>query len=569
MLLTPRSLLSVSILTASGVLLPGAASAASAEQLPDIRHQVQSGDTLEGVAKRYLKDPQQWRELGSINQIQHPTRLPVGSTIVIPARLVGYQNVTAEHVQGQAQTRSPLVGTDWQPLTAGSVLTEGDELQVAAGSYVTLKFADGSSVRINEKSELKLSEVRKNQRTSEQQSVFDLNKGGIESQVTPAIEQRRKRKFEIKTPMATTSVRGTVFSVSITDNGQAVTAVDRGEVAVAGSASTKASTVQAGRGVAVQGNGQVGGVVAQLDAPSLQANPAVFEDADFLTVQLGSVAQAQQYQVTLAQDAGMEQVLRSQRFASTTAKFEAVEDGSYYLSARALDAQQIPGKPVVQAIKVKATPVPPLYSAPNPGGLIGISDGELVCTEGGQNVAGYRIQIARSADFASIASDTGVVPQCHSAVDKLQAGNYFWRVASVRKLADGSLDQGPFAKPQAFKTGSNPASLGADALSAGDVNEPNQLQLSWPAEAGQKFNLQLARNEQFDAPLATTLLEQPRWTSETLSPGDYFVRIQVLDPSGLKSRYSAARKLTVEPAIMTGTGSVLKSGDGKLVQSPR
>ena len=213
--------------------------------------------------------------------------------------------------------------------------------------------------------------------------------------------------------------------------------------------------------------------------------------------------------------------------------------------------------------------MPPLYSAPNPGGLIGISDGELVCTEGGQNVAGYRIQIARSADFASIASDTGVVPQCHSAVDKLQAGNYFWRVASVRKLADGSLDQGPFAKPQAFKTGSNPASLGADALSAGDVNEPNQLQLSWPAEAGQKFNLQLARNEQFDAPLATTLLEQPRWTSETLSPGDYFVRIQVLDPSGLKSRYSAARKLTVEPAIMTGTGSVLKSGDGKLVQSPR
>lgn len=568
MLSRSPSLLPTSLLIALGALLPGAVQAASADQLPDIRHEVQTGDTLEAVAKRYLKDPQQWRELGEFNQIKHPTRLPIGSVVVIPARLVGYQNVTVEHVQGQAQTRSPLTGTDWQPLTKGATLTEGDELKVAAGSFATLGFTDGSSVRINEKSELKLSELRKNARTDEQQSVFELEKGGLESRVTPTIEQRRKRKFEIKTPMATTSVRGTVFSVSISESGSAITAVDKGTVAVEGSRTKRKAAVQAGSGIAVPQSGQLGNVVGQLGAPSLQANPAVFEDANFLTLQLGQVSQAAQYQVVLAQDAELAQVLRSQRFNSTTAKFEGVEDGNYYVSARAIDAQDIPGKPTIQAIKVKATPVPPLYSSPQPDGLIGISDGELICTEGGKDLAGYRIQVAARADFAKPQADSGLVPHCKSGIDTLAAGNYFWRVASVRKLADGSLDQGPFSKPQAFKAGSNPASMGADALSLGDTSRPNQLQLSWPAESGQAFNLQLARNDQFDAPISTQRLDVPQWSSDILTPGDYFVRIQVLDPTGLKSRYSAARKLTVEPSIITGEGTVLKSSDGKQVQSP-
>ena len=563
--------LPVSLLIALGVLLPRAAGAASADQLPDIQHKVQPGDTLEGVAKRYLKDPLQWQVLGELNQVKFPTRLPVGSTLVIPARLVGYQNAVAEYVQGDAQSRSPHIGggSGWQRLVQGAVLTEGDELKVAPGSFVTLKFADGSSVRINEKSELKLSEMRKNHRTQEQESVVDLNKGGIESQVTPAIEQRRKRKFEIKTPMATTSVRGTVFSVSISDSGEAITAVDHGVVAVAGNAAARETAVKAGRGIAVQNNGRVGTIVDQLAPPSLQGNPPVFEDADFLTIQLSPVEQARQYQVKLAHDAEMRQVVRSQRFDTPVAKFPGIEDGNYYVTARAIDSQQIPGKPHVETIKVKATPVPPLYSSPAPGGLIGISDGALTCTEGGKGIIGYRIQVSASTDFAQPLADSGVVTECQSAIGKLAAGSYYWRAASVRKAKDGSQDQGPFSKPQAFKAGANPASLGADALSPGEMDMPNQLQLFWTGEAGQKFNLQLARNEQFNTPISTVQLDQPRWASEELTPGDYFVRIQVLDPSGLKSRYSAARKLTVESAITTGDGTMLKSGDGKPVQSQR
>lgn len=567
---------SAAVLLAFGVAAPGLALAASADQLPDIRHTVQSGDTLEAVAKRYLKDPQQWRAVGTLNGVKDPLRLPIGSVIVIPANMVGYQEVTISHIKGVARVRSPLAGGDWQSAASGTTLTEGDELQVPAGSFVTLRFADGSSVRINENSELKLSELRKNSRTDEQQSVLDLSRGGLESHVTPVMDQRRKRKFEIKTPMATTSVRGTVFSVSVTDSGKAITAVDQGVVQVQGHPAqptarqaAQQALVHAGSGVAVQTSGQVGATVALLEAPSLQGNPAVFEDANFLTLQVGEVPRAQQYGVLLALDPELSRVILRQNHASPTFKFEALPDGTYYMSARAIDDQDIPGKPATQTIKVKATPIPPLYSSPAPEGLIGLSDGELLCTEGGSGIAGYRIQVSASRDFSTPLQDSGVVGNCQASVASLGVGSYFWRAASVRKLADGSLDQGPFAQPQAFKTGSNPTTLGADALSAGEASAPNLLQLSWPAEAGQRFNLQLATDESFAAPLATAQLDQPQWTSDALGAGDYYVRIQVLDPSGLKSRYSDPRKLTVEPSIITGSGGVLKTGEGKAVLSPR
>ena len=98
-----------------------------------------------------------------------------------------------------------------------------------------------------------------------------------------------------------------------------------------------------------------------------------------------------------------------------------------------------------------------------------------------------------------------------------------------------------------------------------------QLQLSWPAEASQQFNLQLSSSAQFDAAVTEARLEQPRWTSQQLVPGDYYVRIQVLDPSGLKSKYSEPRKLTVKALVATGGDGdlVIRTRDGKPVYSPR
>lgn len=546
--------------------------AASADQLPDLQHVVQPGDTLENIARLYLQDPQQWPELASVNHVHNPRQLPIGSVIVIPKALVGYQNATVDYLQGMVQMRS-AAEQPWQPMAVGMTVTEGDEIQVADRSYATLKLSDGSRVQISANSQLRLQQLRKNSRSQAQQSVIELQKGGVDSSVIPADTRagaRAQRRFDIKTPMATTSVRGTRFSVHLTDSGNAVTSVDQGVVAVGATRAARPATVPAGSGLAVRADGQASPVVRQLDAPDLQDNPGVFEDANFLTVHLGAVGGARQYRVAVARDEALQQIVQSQDFSQTTATMPGVPDGSYYVAARALDTRDIPGRPAVRAIKVKATPVPPLYQSPAPQALIGTDDGELVCTEGaGTDTKTYRIQVAADAQFNRPLRDFNALEHCSTGLQGLPAGSYFWRAATIRRLADGSLDQGPFAKPQAFRAGQNPQGLGADSLAVGDVAAPMQLQLSWPAEAGQQFNLQLSPSAQFDQAVTETHLDQPRWTSEQLAPGDYYVRIQVLDTSGLKSKYSEARKLTVEPLITTGSGLVLKTGDGKPVQSPR
>lgn len=550
--------------------------AASADQLPDLQHVVQPGDTLENIARLYLQDPQQWPELASVNHVRNPRQLPIGSVIVIPKSLVGYQNATVDYLQGTVQVRS---GSEqpWQPMAVGMTVTEGDEIQVADRSYATLKLSDGSRVQISANSQLRLQQLRKNSRSQAQQSVIELQKGGVDSSVIPADTRagaRAQRRFDIKTPMATTSVRGTRFSVHLTDSGNAVTSVDQGVVAVGATRAARPATVPAGSGLAVRADGQAGPVVHQLDAPDLQDNPAVFEDANFLTVHLGAVGGARQYRVAVARDEALQQIVQSQDFAQTTATMPGVPDGSYYVAARALDTRDIPGRPAVRAIKVKATPVPPLYQSPAPQALIGTGDGELVCTEGGQGIVAYRIQVAADAQFTQPLKDFQQLERCSTGLQGLQnlaPGNYFWRAASIRRLADGSLDQGPFAKPQAFRAGRNPQGLGADSLGVGEATMSQQLQLSWPAEAGQQFNLQLSPNAQFDGTVTEAHLEQPRWTSEQLAPGDYYVRIQVLDPSGLKSKYSEPRKLSVKTLIATGGEGnlVIRTRDGKPVQSPR
>lgn len=556
---------------------PLPALAASADQLPDLRHVVQPGDTLEQIAQRYLQDPQQWPELASVNGVRNPRQLPVGSVIVIPKSLLGYQNATVDYLQGSAQLRSgPSQG--WQPLAVGMNITEGDEIQVAEHSYATLRLSDGSQVQISENSQLRLQQLRKNSRSQAQQSVIELQKGGVDSSVIPADTHagaRGKRRFDIKTPLATTSVRGTRFSVHLSGSGNAVTAVDQGVVAVGATRAAGAArpvAVPAGSGLAVYANGEAGAVVRQLDAPNLQGNPAVFEDANFLSVQLGAVDGARQYRVSIAQDEALQRIVQSQEVAQTTTTLPGLPDGSYYLAARALDSQDIPGRPAVRAIKVKATPVPPLYQSPAPQGLIGTDDGELACTEGaGTDIKGYRIQVAADTQFAQPIRDFRQLEHCSTGLQGLPPGSYFWRAATIRGLADGSLDQGPFAKPQAFRAGRNPQGLGADSLGVGEATMSQQLQLSWPAEANQQFNLQLSPSAQFDAAVTETHLEQPRWTSQQLVPGDYYVRIQVLDPSGLKSKYSEPRKLTVKALVATGGDGdlVIRTRDGKPVHMPR
>jgi hypothetical protein len=232
-----------------------------------------------------------------------------------------------------------------------------------------------------------------------------------------------------------------------------------------------------------------------------------------------------------------------------------------------MDDAGITGLPAVRAFIVKTQPVPPLYQFPAPGAVVPTGTGALQCTE----VTGarwYRLQVATDAAFSQIAREEARADRCRLSLEGLPKGDYFWRAASVADTPTG-VDQGPFAPPQPFTLSDAPPAMSAQSMDADDGGV--RVSLNWPGQPGQRFRLQLAKasEPEFDGAMVQDVqLDRPAWAAGELPAGEYLVRIQVIDPSGLQSGFSPARKVRVGTGLSTGYGLPVAMPDGNPVQRP-
>nr|WP_123691064.1 FecR domain-containing protein [Delftia acidovorans] len=548
-------------------------------------HRVVAGDTLEQLAARYLGDARQWTDLQQHNGVANPYRLRPGSVLEIPVRLLRAAVASVEFVQGDARSTRPLdhladtqgvAGDDaGQPLRKGQTLQEGERLQLAPDAFVAVRLADGSLVRVQSQSDVVLRQMRRKGRAGSLQSVLDLREGGVEASVPPE-PGNAQRRFEIRTPAASTSVRGTRFLVQADAAGSTAAAVDEGTVAVgsdASSANTGDALLRPGQGVAVAANGRVGEPRPMLGAPDITAWPALAEDANWISLPLPGLPGAVRYQLQLSRDADMTQVLRSASFQATASplRLAGVEDGDYVLSLRGIDAQGIPGAASRRALRVKAHPVPPLYESPQADATVGLGRASLQCTQV-VGAARYRIQVVSAdaqAGFAEPAIDARDLKDCTlpaTTLARLPAGRYLWRAASIRTLADGQPDQGPFAAAQAMQLAAVPPQPSASALQMGDGPAEGSRQIRWSGEPGQRYHVMVARDQEFTAPLVDLWTDQPQWSTEELPAGSYYLRLQIEDANGLRSDFSAARQFRTGSWIVDASGEMMHSGNGERLQ---
>lgn len=517
----------------------------------DWTYRVRPQDNIWNLAGRYLKPDVPWQKLQAYNHVVDPYHLPPGMTLRIPIDWLRLQpaNATVVAVMGSAHVQRP---GDAQPETvsSGMTLAIGTHVSTDANTSLTLQFADGSRMLMEENSALDLDQMSAYGRTGMVDTRLRLQHGRVTSAVTPMTGVGAH--FSVETPGTISSVRGTHFRVAA-DEGQSRTEVLTGRVDVA---SDRAHVlVPKEHGVAVADGAKPTQAQPLLPAPALHCPAEPVSKLPYMLAWTPLDAAAG-YRVQMAANDRFEALLLDHVTSSAQLSLPDVPDGDYAVRVHGIDAGKLEGADGVCTLHVSGHPQPPLVMEPLPGGKVRDTRPHFRWTES-LEAGSYLWQLAGDAQFAQpLASQSQLDGDSVRAPDALPYGRYYWRIASRDK--NGKV--GPFTDPMPFDVVPQPP--------APEVGKPtssrSQVSFGWPAGAtGQRYHIQMDRHPDFAHPQIDQTLDQPLLQIKKPGSGTWYVRVQTIDTDGYAGPWGAVQKIRLGclacrvGAIVGGGGLVL------------
>lgn len=487
------------------------------------------GDNPWNLTERYLDGMRYWPLLQELNRIEHPTRIPPGTHLRIPSAWLRPRAATAEVVSVSGTPRLVRGGTELK-LTMGMRVESGDRIETPSDGAATVEFGDHSRVVVRGDSVLRIEQLQRFENTDIYRTRVLLERGRTDHVVTPS--GGKPSRFESLTPSAVTAVRGTEYRVSARDD-EARAEVLEGRVSL--STAAAAVDVPAGFGAVARGTGPPLPPVALLPPPDVGGVPRLFERVPiaFPAPQLSGAARLR---LQIALGKAFELPVFDALSDTTTVRGPDIPDGEYSARLRGVDAEGLEGQDAAFAFVLNARPEPPILVEPPPEGAVRESNPRLRWAER-ERVAGYRVQLATDDRFAPPMIDAGDVAAGFFVVpEPLQPGRYFWRVAAI----DAQEGAGPFSDPQTFRR--PPPGPALDALAFTD----RELVLRWRAGLpGQRYQVQLAETDAFDAPLVDTVTDAAQLVLPRPLGGTYFVRIRTIDTDGFEGFFDPPQKISV------------------------
>ena len=415
---------------------PAPAAAPDDATLPEWRYTLRPGDTLIGLAQRYLARPSDWHRVQRLNSIADPYRLVPGSSLRIPLAWLKQTPAPAVVVAVSGRATATPPGETARAVRVGESLYAGTQVISASDSSITLRFADGSVLILRSNAQLALDTVSVYAGGGMADTRLRLQQGRAEVGANP--RRAPGSRLQIITPSAVAAVRGTRFRIG------AEARVTREETlggAVTLDAASRSVTVDAGWGTWVEQGRPPQPPVALLPAPDVSGLPARL-DVLPLTFTLPPLPGAVRWIGQIAPDARFEQVLLEKESDAPPLYFADLPDGDYVLRVRVADAQGLQGYDAVHAFTVDARPFPPLPTGP---GMRVRQTMPVLKWSAVVDSDAYRLQLARTADFAAPLVDVRSTAIQWQPQQPLDPGAYYWRVASV-----AGDDVGPFSTPQRF-----------------------------------------------------------------------------------------------------------------------
>jgi hypothetical protein len=512
----------------------GGATAVTAEDAV-WRYTVRPGDNIWDLSRRYLADWRNWTEIQSLNGIDQPHRIPPGSRLDIPLRLLRLEPAPATLVATHGSLTLLRDGAP-HPAAPGDALRIGDRLITDDQGSAVLRFADGSEVILGGAGELVLDTLSRYRGTGIVDTRLRLERGRIETEVQPAAGSGSL--FEIWTPPATSSVRGTDLRIGLDDAVErSATEVLSGSVAV--SALATARRVPAGFGTITR-QGEPPEPPRPLLAPPAAADLPLTLERLPLRLAMPPLPGADRFRLNLARDESFQEILVDQIVEAGGAARLDLPDGSYVARMRGVEPDGLEGQDRVWRLEVHARPEPPVPLGPQRDGRLRDPLPQFAWSEP-LDARAYRFALATDAAFSDplIETDT-LTAATFTPTAPLPLGTYYWRLGSI----DGDGRRGPWSDVQAFEVVAPPADPTIDALES----EKGRLTIRLAdLEPGQQVRFQIASDPVFSDVLADRTVDEPELVVPGLLPGDYWFRAQIIEADGYISDFATPQRITVPP----------------------
>lgn len=524
-----------------------AAAAVSAGE-PVFTHVVTREETLIALSRRLLADPRQWPQLQQHNRIADARRIPVGTVLKIPVRLLATEPVPARVLSASGEVSGP----QGVAVAAGQALPQGARLQAGDGGQATLQLVDGTVLRLRAGSTVQVETSRRLPGSGGALSGVKVEDGQVEVQA-----QKRPGAgapgFQISTPQGLLGVRGTEFRVSVDARAETTrNEVLEGQVMTEGRDGRAGRSVAAGFGVVVDRSGTVTPPVRLLAPPDVSAWPALQERVLVrFPIRPQPAVVAYRAQVAAAADPAFERVLQDVRSTGAELRLVDLPDGDYRIRVRAEDAQGLQGRDALHLFTLKARPEPPLPTGPGPKAVVSGARLDLAWASVDE-ARSYRLQLARDEAMREPIQDQRTLAGTAWSVDALAPGVYFWRLASERS----ATDQGPFGPVQRVELRALPAPLPPPRVGE------DSLKLAWEGLPGQTFEVELARSADFAVLELTRRTEQSALELRLPGTGRYWVRMRARDPDGFVGPYTAPQAFTVPNCLRDGQQRCVGGADG-------
>lgn len=411
-------------------------------QTTTINYVVRPGDTLSGLADRYLVRPGAYHEVARLNRVREPRRLPVGHILRLPVPLLRSEPAQARIATVRGPVSVQRGGGSAGTAAVGQTLVEGDLISTGANAFIRLALPDGGFVSLPSRSRVRVRRLRTILLNGATDQVFQLESGRVESDASPV---REPGGFSIATPISISAVRGTGFRNSYDPEAQrGGTEVIEGVVAVeSGSSEIMARDAE---GVTAGPAGLA--LAALLPAPDL-VDPDAVQTGEAVALRFVPAPGAVRHRARLATDAGMVDAFAEAESPDGEAgiTFTDLEDGLYFVRVSAVSAEGLEGLAKVYTL---------LRARSGLGNLAATTSGAgrdrqylFRWEPEGDGPAEFRFQLRKDAGPAVV--DEAGLSEPRLTLTGLPPGDYQWRVRITRRRFDRLIES--WSEPQALRIG--------------------------------------------------------------------------------------------------------------------